>query len=44
MIMEEKFPLLTDESYPLITMSDTYIVHELVDEIRDNTKNRLNNK
>ena len=27
-----------------ITMGDTYIVNELVDEIRDNTKNRLNNK
>lgn len=32
------FPLLTDETYPLITMGDAYIVNELVDEIR-NSKN-----
>ena len=31
-------PLLTDEAYPLITMGDTYIVNELVNEIRDNKK------
>ena len=35
------FPLLTDESYSLITMSDTYIVNELVNEIRDNIKNQI---
>ena len=35
------FPLLTDESYPLITMSDKYIVNELVNEIRDNIKNQI---
>ena len=35
------FPLLTDESYPLITMSDKYIVNELVNEIRDNIKNHI---
>ena len=32
------FPLLTDEAYPLITMGDTYIVNELVNEIMDNKK------
>ena len=32
------FPLLTYESYPLITMGDTYIVNELVNEIMDNKK------
>ena len=35
------FPLLTDESYPLITMSDKYIVNELVNEIRDNIKTQI---
>ena len=35
------YPLLTDESYPLITMSDKYIVNELVNEIRDNIKNQI---
>ena len=35
------FPLLTDESYPLITMGDTYIVNELVNEIRDKKKNSI---
>ena len=32
------FPLLTYESYLLITMCDTYIVNELVNEIMDNKK------
>ena len=35
------FPLLTDESYPLITMGDNYIENELVNEIRDNKKNSI---
>ena len=32
------FPLLTDESYPLITMGDNYIVNELVVEINGSKK------
>ena len=32
------YPLLTDESYPLITMGDNYIVNELVVEINGSKK------
>ena len=32
------YPLLTDVSYPLITMGDNYIVNELVVEINGSKK------
>ena len=32
------YPLLTDESYPLISMGDNYIVNELVVEINGSKK------
>ena len=35
------FPLLTDESDPRITMGETYIVKEFVNEIKDKKKNSI---